>query len=199
MDDIKEFIKTRTLMNTLIVLVNIVVFIVLEIKGDTESAQYMMENGAAYGPLIEEGEYYRLFTSMFMHFGIKHIFSNMLLLSFLGSIFEEVVGKVRYLIIYLLGGLAGNVVSYVIEMKNMDYVVSAGASGAVFAVVGAMLYVVWVDRGRNSELSGRNLAIMAVLTIFQGMTTGGVDNAAHIGGLVAGIVLAVIVYRPQRI
>lgn len=186
-------------MNTLIVLVNIVVFIVLEIKGDTESAQYMMENGAAYGPLIEEGEYYRLFTSMFMHFGIKHIFSNMLLLSFLGSIFEEVVGKVRYLIIYLLGGLAGNVVSYVIEMKNMDYVVSAGASGAVFAVVGAMLYVVWVDRGRNSELSGRNLAIMAVLTIFQGMTTGGVDNAAHIGGLVAGIVLAVIVYRPQRI
>lgn len=199
MDEIKDFLKSRTVCNLIIVFANIAVFLILEIMGNTEDVRFMAEYGASYAPwIIERREYYRIFTCMFMHFGIDHLFSNMLVLMFLGDALERTVGKVRYLIIYLGGGVLANIVSCALEYGSGDYAVSAGASGAVFAVVGALVYIVIVNRGRVAEFTRRRLILMAALSIFQGFTSVGVDNAAHVGGFVAGFLLAVLLYRRTK-
>ena len=115
----------------------------------------MLDCGAAYTPMIiEGGEYYRLFTCMFLHFGIEHLLNNMLVLFVLGSRLERVIGKIwNPLIIYIVGGLLGNVISVLVELKSMDFAVSAGASGAVFAVMGAMIYIVIRNKGWLGDLS----------------------------------------------
>lgn len=190
MQELRDFIGSRQKMNLIIVAANIVVFLVLSILGDTEDTRFMLEHGAEFAPLVKEGEYYRLVTSMFLHFGIDHIFNNMLVLIFLGDMLEQCVGKLRYLLIYLGGGLIGNIVSVWFAFRSQDFAVSAGASGAVFAVIGALIWLVLRNKGNLGEYSGRRLVLMAVLSVLQGLTAGGVDNCAHIGGLVSGFALA---------
>lgn len=199
MNELRDFIKSRSIVNLIIVALNILVFLIMEIGGDTENVGYMLEHGACFVPyVIENGEYYRLFTCMFMHFGLQHLMGNMLVLIFLGDTLECAVGKVRYLIIYIVGGLAGNLLSMYHSIQTQDFAVSAGASGAIFAVVGALIYVVAVNKGRLADITGKRLILMAALTLFQGLTSMGVDNSAHIGGLAAGLVLAVLLYRRKR-
>ncbi len=192
MQELRDFIGSRQKMNLIIVAANIVVFLVLSILGDTEDTRFMLEHGAEFAPLVKEGEYYRLVTSMFLHFGIDHIFNNMLVLIFLGDMLEQCVGKLRYLLIYLGGGLIGNIVSVWFAFRSQDFAVSAGASGAVFAVIGALIWLVLRNKGNLGEYSGRRLVLMAVLSVLQGLTAGGVDNCAHIGGLVSGFALALV-------
>lgn len=199
MDEVKDFLKSRTFCNLLMVAANIVVFLILEILGSTEDVGFMAEHGACYTPwVVNYGEYYRLFTSMFLHFGIEHLFNNMLVLIFLGDALERMVGKLRYLIIYLGGGILANVFSCALEYRSGDFAMSAGASGAVFAVVGALVYIVIVNRGRVSEFTGRRLILMAALSLFQGFTSVGVDNAAHVGGFIFGLLLSALLYRRPR-
>jgi rhomboid protease GluP len=158
----------------------------------------MMEHGASFAPLIVQGkEYYRLVTCMFLHFGAEHLFYNMLVLIFLGDVLEKEVGKIRYLLIYLLGGVAGNLLSLFVEVHTGDYAVSAGASGAIFAVIGALVWIVIRNKGRLEEYSGKRLLLMAGLSVAEGLTTSGVDNWAHIGGMAAGFVLSVLLYRKR--
>lgn len=97
---------------------------------------HMLQCGAAYTPAIMQGEYYRIFTSMFLHFGPQHLGNNMLVLFVLGGRLERTVGKLKYLLIYLLGGMGGNLLCLFLELDSADFAVSAGASGAVFAVDG---------------------------------------------------------------
>lgn len=111
--------RSKKSINLVIVVCNILVFLAVTLTGGTESSRHMMDCGAAYAPLIESGEYYRLFTSMFLHFGIQHLINNMLLLLFLGDYLERAVGKIRYLVIYLGGGLVGNLCSYLHELSLM--------------------------------------------------------------------------------
>ena len=196
----KDFLKSRTKCNLLIVVANVAVFLILEMLGSTEDTRFMMEYGASYTPwIVEKGEYYRLFTCMFLHFGIEHLFYNMLVLIFLGDALEHAVGPLRYLMIYLGGGILANIVSCALELGSMDYAVSAGASGAIFAVIGALIYVVLVNRGSVEEFTGSRLILMAVLTLLEGFTSTGVDNAAHLGGFISGLLLAILLYRsPHR-
>ena len=135
---------------------------------------------------------------MFLHFGIAHLLNNMLVLFVLGSRLERAAGKIRFLVIYLLGGVAGNVISLLLELDSGDYSVSAGASGAVFAVMGAMIYIVVRNRGWLEDLSWRQIVVMALFSLYFGFASSGVDNAAHVGGLISGGILAVILYHPRR-
>ncbi len=173
--------------NLLIIAVNILAFAVMEFLGSTQDAGLMLEWGAAYTPLILEGQWYRLFSSMFLHFGLGHLFNNMLLLLFMGDLLEKLVGKWRYLLIYLGSGLAGNLLSLFWELRTGDMYVSAGASGAIFGVVGGVLVLVLKNRGRVQDVTVRRLGFMVLLTIYYGFQTVGVNNAAHIGGLLGGI------------
>lgn len=191
--------KPEAVCTVILIIVNITIFLILSLFGRTEDAGFMLEHGAAYEPyIVIQKEYYRLFTSMFLHFGIEHLLNNMVLLGALGWNLEMETGKIRFLIFYFVSGLAGNVVSLWWDIIRGQSAVSAGASGAVFGLMGALLYVVIANRGRLGRLSGRGMLFMVVLSLYFGFTSTGVDNSAHIGGLVSGFVLAVILYRPKK-
>ena len=182
-----------------LILINVLVFIAVELTGTSQNAWHVLDYGAAYTPyIVQNGEVYRLFTSMFLHFGIEHLVNNMLVLFVLGSRLEQVIGKLRFLFIYLAGGIAGNIFSLILELRNQDFSLSAGASGAVFAVMGAMIYVVIRNKGWLGDLSMRQILVMAVFSLYFGFTSSGVDNAAHIGGMIAGFVLAVLIWHPRK-
>ena len=183
-------------MNLLMIGINVVIFIIMEFLGSTEDTGFMLQWGAACRPFILNGEWYRLFTSMFLHFGIEHLANNMLVLFVLGQRLEPVVGKIKFILIYLLGGLGGNILSLYMEIRKEEYAVSAGASGAVFAIMGAMIYVVVRNRGRIQDISTRQIMIMAAFSLYFGFASGGVDNAAHVGGMICGFFLSMLLYHP---
>ena len=135
---------------------------------------------------------------MFMHFGIEHIANNMLILFVLGDNLERALGKVKYLLFYLTCGIGANVVSLFVGRTGEGLAVSAGASGAIFGVIGGLLYAVTINRGRLEDLSTRQLVVMIAFSLYFGFTSAGVNNAAHVAGLVIGIVMAVILYRKPR-
>ena len=200
MRDFIDFLKAREPVTLILVAVNIIVFLVMSALGDTEDAYFMLMHGASFSPaVVLGGEYYRLFTSMFLHFGAEHLLYNMLMLIFLGDTLEKIVGKIPYLLIYLAGGMAGNLLSVAVEWRQEMFSVSAGASGAVFAVLGALCFSVILNKGKLQDYSGRRLLLMAVLSVVQGMTASGINNWAHVGGLIGGFVLAVPFIRRFRL
>lgn len=182
-----------------VIVINISVFLILSFQGMTEDGIFMFQHGAMYVPsVMKDGEYYRLFTSMFLHFGFEHLMNNMFMLGVIGWNLELEIGRWRYLTIYLLSGLMGNILSAWIDIQTGEYAISAGASGAVFGVVGALLYVALRNRGRIGRISGRGLAFMVLCSLYLGFTSTGVDNAAHIGGVIGGILLAALLYRRRK-
>lgn len=191
--------KNKLNMTVLLAAVNVIVFLVLSIQGMTEDAEFMLHHGAMYVPYVAEGdEYYRLFTCMFLHFGFEHLMNNMVVLLIVGWNLEMAVGKVKYLFLYIGSGLCGNVVSAIWDIRTGEYAVSAGTSGAVFGMIGALLYVALRNRGRIGDISGRGIAFMVIVTLYYGFSNTGVDNAAHVGGLLSGFLLAVLLYRKRE-
>lgn len=185
-------------MNYIIIGINIVVFVLVEATGSSLDAAHMVKWGAAYTPLIKQGEYYRLFTCMFLHFGIEHLLNNMFLLFFVGYYLEQSMGKIWYLIIYLGGGLLGSLSSWAMEIAQGTEIVSAGASGAIFAVLGALVIIVWGYRGHKGNLSVRRLLAMIAFSVYVGFRSTGVDNLAHVGGLIGGALLALFPVRFKK-
>ncbi len=188
-----------------IIAVNIMYFLFLDLTGSSENAEYMLRHGAMYVPYVLDGEYYRLFTAIFMHFGISHLVNNMLVLFLLGNHLERALGKVKYLLFYLGCGIGANLVSvgYDIFMEiNFGIpmnTVSAGASGAIFGVSGGLLYAVLANRGRLEDLNTRQILVMIVLSLYLGFRSVETDNLAHIAGMIIGFILAVFLYRkPER-
>lgn len=178
--------------------VNVIIYLWLSFGGATEDAGYMLEHGAMYVPyILEQGKYSCLLTSMFLHFGFRHLINNMFMLLVIGSNLEPEMGTARFLITYMASGLAGNVLSGFLDYRTGEYTVSAGASGAIFGLIGALLYVVIRNQGNVRNISGRGMVVMVVLSLYFGFASTGVDNAAHVGGLVAGFFLAVLLYRKK--
>ncbi|MGH3744192.1 MAG: rhomboid family intramembrane serine protease, partial [Mycobacteriales bacterium] len=139
---------------------------------------------------IANGEYYRLVTAMFLHFGILHIASNMYVLYFVGPTVERAFGRVRYVTVYLLAGIGGSVASFLFGpvLEN-----GAGASGAIFGLFGAY-YV--VARKMNAGTAGI-LGVIAINLVIS-VAIPNIDIRAHLGGLVVGAVAgAVVVYAPR--
>ena len=179
----------------LLAAINVIVFFILTSQGMTEDGLFLLEHGAMYVPrIMEDEEYYRLFSSMFLHFGFEHLMNNMVTLVLLGWNLEIEIGKFKFLVIYSLSGLGGNFLSAWYEVWTADYSISAGASGAIFGVIGALLYVAMRNRGRIGDISGRGIVFMIILSLYYGFTSSGVDNLAHIGGLITGFVLGILLY-----
>lgn len=182
--------RQKCIMNLIIIAVNVILFLAAEATGGSENTEHMVRMGASYTPLVEGGEYWRLFTSMFLHFGLAHLLNNMVLLFFLGDYMERFLGKVRYLILYLGGGILGNIFSYWSELQQGRQVVSAGASGAIFAVLGGLVVLLLIHRGRLEDLSLSRVLLMAALSLYVGFRSAGVDGFAHLGGFLGGALLA---------
>lgn len=186
--------------NFVLIAVNVLVFLFLETQGSTENSKFMIDHGALFEPsILYDGEYWRLLTAVFMHFGMEHLANNMLLLFVLGDNMERALGKVKYVIFYLVCGVGANVASVYVNVEKGEYVVSAGASGAIFGVIGGLLYAVTINRGHLEDLSTTQMAVLAGFSLYHGFTSSGVNNVAHVAGLVLGIVMAAVLYRkPKR-
>lgn len=199
LSELQTFLKTRKKLNLLMIAANAAVFLLLEWgEGSTLDVMYMLRHGAmSISAVLEEGEYSRLFTSMFLHFGAEHLLYNMLLLLFAGDMLQRRAGAARYLLVYLGGGVLGNLLSLAVHAARGTDVVSAGASGAVFAVIGALVWIVVKNRGRAAGIDGRGVCAMAVLSLIQGFLDAGVDNYAHLGGFIGGFLLAAVSRIPS--
>ncbi len=189
----EEVCRKVPVVTVFLVGVNILIWLVLELTGNTESSGFMLEHGAAYPPYIaENGEWWRLISCMFLHFGADHLINNMLILGVTGIRLEHTLGSIRFGILYLFSGLCGSLLSFYKELGLTDPAVSAGASGAVFGVVGGLIaWAVW-NRGRVEGLTTKGLLGMAALSLYYGFAIAGVDNWGHIGGLAGGFLLGCV-------
>ena len=188
-----------TPVNMIMVLINVIVYIVLEIMGDTTNALFMLAHGAMYpAAVLEGGQYYRLLTSSFIHFGLPHLINNMIMLICLGSYVERVFGKIRYLILYLACAAGSSYISMLHMVDTGDLAVSGGASGVVFGIIGALIFLVVKNKGRLEDLSWKRLLIMVLLALYFGFSSAGVDNAAHVGGLVTGFITGAVCFLLEK-
>lgn len=187
-----KFPFALTPVNMTIVILNIIYFLVIILANGGYYAVYdsdiMLKMGALSYETFAAGAWYQIITSVFMHFGISHLFNNMLLLTYAGCELEKRIGSLPYFILYIGTGVCGNVLSLWYYNHIGERAVSAGASGAIFGVIGALFIVLVANRTKTEDLTPRRLLFMAVVTIYYGMTTMGVDNAAHIGGFISGII-----------
>ena len=192
--DRAEMMRIFTPVNTGLIIVNVLVFLALSFIGNTEDAAFMAGHGAlSFDAVVREGEYYRFLTSMFIHFGASHLLQNMVILAVLGRRLERLAGSLKYLVLYLVSGLAASGMSFYFTLAGNPYMVSGGASGAVFGVMGGLLALIVksyvTGRRKNSDEIGlRGMIFMIICAMSYGFTAVDVDNAAHIGGLIAGFV-----------
>jgi rhomboid protease GluP len=168
--------------------------------GGSTSTAVLYNFGAVAPDTLASGQYWRLLATCFLHVGLLHIASNSIALIWLGSLAERLYGPLRYLAIYLAAGVGGSVVAVVTSPPNE---ISAGASGAIMGLLGAMLAGSWRNRRITGAAAGRQLfsglAIVLVLNLVIGFTIPGISNAAHLGGAATGAVLALLIpYRSPR-
>jgi rhomboid protease GluP len=159
--------------------------------------------GANFGPATKDGEWWRLGSAMFLHFGVFHLGMNMFSLWDGGRLVERMYGPARFILIYVIAGLTGNLLSL---FAQGDQAVSAGASGAIFGVYGALISYLWLARHRQNAGEYKRLfwgaLLFAMLAIGLGFLIKGIDNYAHLGGLAGGLFIGLMlapanVYTPR--
>lgn len=166
---------------------NILYFLLLMAGGAVGDTQGMIRWGALY---MEAGEFvggwYRLISPMFMHFDIYHLGSNLLMLMAVGELLEKRLGTVRVLFVYFAGGLAGNAATVLWCRFTEKSVVSAGASGAVFALMGVLCLMVLKRRGSIPGISRERVFFMVFLMLYSGASSAEINMVAHVGGFLCG-------------
>lgn len=169
--------------------VNLIVWLLMTASGGSNNTRVLIEFGANYAPRVVEGEYWRLLTANFLHIGIIHLLFNSFALYTLGPEAEALFGSPRFVVIYLLGGLSGSILSFGL---SPEAVVSAGASTSLFGLVGALL-AYFVRNRRHFGSTGRrriqNYIFLAAVNLIYGLSTTGIDNLGHIGGFFGGLIL----------
>ena len=167
-----------------IILINFVMFLLTYLFGKgSEDAYTLVQFGALYKPLVLGGDYYRLITTAFLHIGVIHLLVNCYSLYVIGSQLESFLGKFKFLFVYLVSALSGSLMSIIFNTH-----VSAGASGAIFGLLGSMLYFGYNYRVFLGNVMKSQIIPLIVLNLGLGFMMSGIDNAAHIGGLVGRLI-----------
>lgn len=187
-----------TPINITLAAVNAAVFIVMTCMERFGGNMLLRQYLTMFPPAVLDGQWYRLITSSFVHFGPEHLFNNMIMFICLGSYLEKALGKIKYLIFFFASAAGSSLVSMFHMLNSQDLALSGGASGVVFAMIGALLYMVICNKGRFQNLTLKRFMIMVVLSLYFGFASAGVDNAAHVGGLCAGFILGICLYRRNR-
>lgn len=169
-----------------IVVITSIIYMTSVVIGEAFVASGQMDK-----TLITQGQYYRFFTAMFLHAGMEHLIGNMLLLYVMGEVVENRTGSVKYAFIYILSGIIGNVVSYVYRLGIPGEYVAIGASGAVYGIIGSMLYLV-IRKTKGMNIPIKRMLIMVAYCIYSSFATAHVDYAAHIGGLLGGFIITAL-------
>lgn len=178
---------------------NVAVFVVMVASGVSlmnPTSENLLRWGADFGPYVSRGEAWRLFTNTFVHVGAVHLLMNMIGLWQIGLLVERLLGNAGYLVTYLLAGLAGSLTSMAVH----PFTVSAGASGAIFGIYGALVsYLLWhrgsVPRQALSALQSTAITFVG-FNVFFGLRVKGIDMAAHSGGFVGGAIVGLAVASP---
>ena len=165
-----------------LIALNVIFYIVPILLGDY---QWILNSGCVHGPSIRGGQYYRLLTGMFLHGSIFHIFFNCYALYIIGSQIESFMGKTKYIIIYLFSGIMGSLFS----MTFGGATASIGASGAIFGLMGALLYFGYYYRVYLGNVLKSQIIPLILFNLVLGFIIPGVDNFGHIGGLVGGLLI----------
>ncbi len=192
----REQIAKMPWVNICLVTINVIIFMICTFTGE------LLYNIGAFGvkEITGDKSYYRLITSMFLHSDIRHLFSNMIVLYYVGEIVEKRVGHVPYVIIYFLSGITGDIFSMGYELLSGDYYRTVGASGAVFGVEGALLLLIILHHGKLEYMTAGRLAFAITFSLYCGFTGSYINNAAHVGGVLMGFAAtAVIVMLYPRV
>ncbi len=181
--------KQGYVVTPILIHLNITVFILMALSGAnilSPDGSIMVQWGANFRPLTLSGEPWRLITCCFLHFGILHLLMNLYALVYIGALSEGILGKAQFLSAYLLGGIASSTVSLWWHLDS----VSAGASGAIFCMFGvflALLSTDLIDKSTQKKVF-YNLLLLVGLNFLLGLKAG-IDNAAHFGGFVSGVII----------
>ncbi|WP_077601316.1 rhomboid family protein [Oceanobacillus sojae] len=189
----KIFSFSTPLFTYILIALNIVIFILQITRGDIENTQHLIDMGANFNLLVMEGEWWRFFSSMFLHLNFLHLIMNMLALYYLGTAIERIFGRTRFLLIYFLGGLTGSIASFATSIN-----VSVGASGAIFALFGALLLFGLIYKQIFFQTMGMNIILILGVNLLLGFTVPEIDMGAHLGGLAGGFLIAAAVYVPNK-
>lgn len=190
----KIFSYKQPIVTYIIMAICIILFILMELSGGSTNSQTLLKYGANLDVLVKNGEYYRLFTCIFLHIGIMHLLCNMYSLYIIGREVENLFGKIKYIIIFILSGIFGSIMSLAFTHNT----ISAGASGAIFGLLGALLYFGMHYRTYLGEAIKRSIIPIIVVNLIIGFFAEGIDLAAHIGGLVGGVLVAMMVGVPDK-
>ena len=183
----KTFKRKPIILTYLLILACIIPFLIVFIMDGPdilsgESIGTLGIYGCNYGPLVKEGEIWRLVTHIFLHGSLMHILLNMYSLFILGNQIETLLGKAKFFVIFMISGICGGLLSAV-----LNDVASVGASGAIFGLMGAMLCFGYHYRTYLGDALKRQILPVIILNLVIGFMSTGIDNFAHIGGLIGGI------------
>lgn len=195
MKDLLRKVNRSPYVSIILVVINCIIFLLCQILGER---LYMIGYLGIRGVLVEQ-EYGRFIWSMFMHSDLQHLFNNMILLLFMGSMLEKIVGHLQFGMLYFLSGIGGGVLSLLVKYMTNDWSVSIGASGAVFGLDGLLLAVVLLLRNKVQDITPARVGLMIVLSLYSGFTGDNIDNIAHVGGLLVGLVVGLIICGVKRI
>ena len=165
----------------LLIALNVILYVVPVL---TNSYDTIINNFCVYGPLIKAGQYYRIITGAFLHGGILHLAFNCYALYVIGSQLESYLGKVRYLIIYLFSAVTASLFSMIFNSNP-----SIGASGAIFGLMGALVYFGYHYRVYLGNVLKSQIIPLILFNLLIGALSTGIDNFAHIGGLIGGLLI----------
>ena len=171
-----------------LVAINVFVFLISESQGRAlfEAGDLSVEG------VLMKGEYERFLWYMFLHSGIEHITNNMVMLFFLGTMIEKEIGHLPYGIIYFLSGIGAGMLSLYMKLMLGSPTGTVGASGAIFGLDGLLLAMVLFYRRPMPMVTPLRVILMITLSVYAGMRAGNVDNAAHLGGLLTGLILGAL-------
>lgn len=176
------------------IVLQVAVFLLMEWSGGSTNPDVLIRYGAKFNPLIQAGEWWRFFTPIFLHIGFLHLLMNTLALYYLGTAVERLYGSWRFFCIYMIAGFFGTLGSFLFTSS-----LSAGASGAIFGLFGALLYFGTVYRHLFFQTIGMNIIGLVIINLLFGILVPGIDNAGHIGGLIGGYLAAGIVHLPNHV
>ncbi|MBA4141532.1 MAG: rhomboid family intramembrane serine protease [Nitrosospira sp.] len=190
----------RVPITRLLIGVNLLVFVAMLAGGAGlwhSSNSVQLAWGANFGPATQDGEWWRLGSAVFLHFGVIHLTLNLWALWDGGQLVERMYGHARFAGIYFASGLTGNLLSLV---AHRGLAVSGGASGAIFGLYGALLVFLWRERGNLHPRDFRwffwGATVFAAASLALGLLITGIDNAAHIGGFLTGILAGMMLASP---
>ncbi len=176
----------RPIVTYVLIALNVLVYIAMTVASlifDVNQDLLLLIFGAKVNPLIDAGQVWRLFTCMFLHGGVAHLLCNCYAIFIYGPIVEKLFGRARLIILYVIAGLAGSVMSYAFSINA-----AVGASGAIFGLIGCMFYFREKYPHIFKRIFGRGLFAVLGINLLLGFIQPGIDNFGHIGGFLGGFI-----------